>query len=143
MKLTAGGGISVKTNVTVAVDLDALREGDTQQGERCEIPGVGPVNAQWVRSILGDATVDLVIRKGVDVVSVTHLGRHIPAPIMTALLYKPRRCNHRGCDNAGYLERDHITEVARGGQTRLDNLQWLCAQHHRHKTRKFRITQQE
>ena len=38
--------------------------GNALPGETCEIPGVGPVNVEWVRSLLGDAFLTAVIKKG-------------------------------------------------------------------------------
>ncbi len=69
----------------VVVDHEALVRGYALPGERCEIPGVGPVSAEWVRGLLGDAFVTAIVTKGKDITTVGHLGRHIPAELRTAL----------------------------------------------------------
>lgn len=137
VELITTGGVTVTTVINVVADAAAVSRGDTLDGERCEIPGVGPVSAQWVRSQFGEAGLNLILTKGKDVANVTHIGRHIPAETMTALLVGIRRCSHPGCTKTGYLERDHIIEISRGGLTNLENLQWLCPEHHRHKTRTY------
>ncbi len=124
------------TNVTVHVMVghETLRSGELVPGEVCEIPGVGPVDVNWVREQLGSAFLTAVITKGKDIVTVAHLGRHIPAELMTALLVGGRECDAEGCNHRGYLERDHVHDHAKGGPTSYKNLCWLCYRHHRLKT---------
>ena len=121
----------------VVVDASALQRGNTVEGERCEIPGVGPVSVAWVREILSDAFLTLVITKGKDLATVTHVGRHIPAELRTALVVAGRQCDEDGCDHRGYLEIDHNVEYSRGGPTAWWNLRWQCFLHHLEKTRAF------
>ena len=52
---------TVNTTVHVVIDHSALVRGDVSDGERCEIPGVGPVAVAWVRELLGSAFVTAVI----------------------------------------------------------------------------------
>jgi len=66
-----GGGYTTH----VVIDHEALVRGNTLPGETCEIPGVGPVNAQWVRELLGSAFVTAIIKKGKDIATVAHFGR--------------------------------------------------------------------
>ena len=124
------------TNVTVhvVVGLETLRSGELVPGEVCEIPGVGPVDVNWVREQLGSAFLTAVIAKGKDILTVAHLGRHVPAEVMTALLVSGRECDAEGCNQRGYLERDHVHDHAKGGPTSYKNLCWLCYRHHRLKT---------
>lgn len=121
--------------VHILIDHDALVAGHVGEGEVCEIPGVGPVDVSWVRSLLGSAFLTAVIRKGKDIRTVAHLGRHVPVEIQTALLVRGRECDVEGCYHRGYLERDHTQEYAKGGPTAFWNLRWLCYRHHRQKTR--------
>jgi hypothetical protein len=75
-----------KTTVNIVVDLSALQRGDVHDGERCDIPGVGPIPLQAAIEALGShAFVALVIKDGVDIHTVAHMGRHIPATLLTAL----------------------------------------------------------
>ncbi len=123
-----------KVTVHVVVGHETLRSGELVPGEVCEIPGVGPVDVHWVRQQLGSAFLTAVIKKGKDIVTVAHLGRHVPAEVMTALLVRGRECDADGCNHRGYLERDHVHEHGRGGATALWNLCWLCYRHHRLKS---------
>jgi hypothetical protein len=124
----------VTTMLHVVIDHGALVRGEVLPGERCEIPGVGPVNVEWARSLLGEAFLTAVIKKGHDIATVAHLGRHVPAAVRTAMVIGGRECEIEGCNHRGYLERDHTHDHAKGGVTALWNLAWLCAVHHRRKT---------
>jgi hypothetical protein len=100
-------------------------------GDTCEIPGVGPVPIETARSLMGDAITDLVITNGVDVTTVCHLGRSIPAPLKTALIERDRCCVVPGCDVSRGLEIDHWRiSFADGGPATLENLARLCSHHH-------------
>ncbi|MDX6412891.1 MAG: hypothetical protein QOH23_301 [Gaiellaceae bacterium] len=90
-----GAGTTAATNVHVVIDHAALVRGNALEGEQCEIPGVGPVNVAWVREMLGEAFVTAVIKKGRDITTVAHLGRHIPAHLRTALIHRPRMRHRR------------------------------------------------
>src|ERR1019366_4284820 len=78
------GDTEPRAQVLVRVDLDALRRGSVGPGGVCEIPGVGPVPVETARELMGDAITRLVITNGVDVTTVCHLGRSIPAHLRTA-----------------------------------------------------------
>ena len=49
-------GVDVRTHVLI--DYEVLKRGWAEAGETCEIPGVGPVDVSWVRSLLGSAFSD-------------------------------------------------------------------------------------
>jgi hypothetical protein len=120
---------SPKFVVHIVADHGALIRGGTAAGETCEIPGVGPVDVSWVKELLGSAFLTLIIKKGKDILTVAHLGRHVPAEVMTALLVDGRECDVEGCHH-----RDHLHDHAHGGPTSFANLGWLCYRHHRLKT---------
>jgi hypothetical protein len=133
-----GPGVApgIRPVVHIVVDHAALVRGATSDGERCEIPGVGPVDPGWVRQLLGDAFLTLMIRKGRDIRTVTHLGRRVPAELHSALVASGRECDVEGCARASYLELDHCEiDHAHGGPTSYHNLTWLCHHHHQQKTR--------
>jgi hypothetical protein len=125
---------AVEARVHILIDHGALMRGGAVEGEVCEIPGVGPVNIEWVREMLGSAFLTAVIKKGKDLLTVAHLGRHVPAEVQTALLVSGRECDVEGCNHRGYLERDHTQDYAKGGLTAYWNLRWLCYVHHRRKS---------
>ena len=141
---TARGGCTCdpKATVSVVVDAEALRRGSVGQGERCEIPGVGPVGVAYARELLGEALVEVLIAKGTDVTTVYSAGRHVPKRIRSALLLRDPRCVVPTCDARLGLENDHwVTDFAQGGLTALDNLARLCRRHHLDRThRGFELT---
>ena len=119
----------------VVIDHEALGRGHAIDGETCEIPGVGPVSVEWVRSLLGTAFVTAIIKKGKDITTVAHLGRHIPAELRTAMIVSGRECSIEGCAGREYLELDHCEiDHAKNGPTAWFNLTWLCSIHHTRKT---------
>jgi Domain of unknown function (DUF222) len=137
----AGGpGNTTVTNVHVVIDHTALVRGNAIAGETCSIPGVGPVNVGWVREMLGEAFVTAVIKKGRDIATVAHFGRHIPAHLRTAMIVGGRECVIVGCHTRGYLEIDHCEiDYARGGPAAWWNLDYGCSVHHRRKTQGWKL----
>jgi hypothetical protein len=124
--------------VIVVVDVEALRRGEVEAGETCEIRGVGPVPVATARALLGDAALAVVIKDGVDVCNVTHLKRRTTAHQRTALEFWGIRCDVKGCDSTDFVDVHHTFEWARSHRTRLDELRTPCRFHHReeHKGRK-------
>lgn len=119
----------------IRVDLSALRRGHVNEGEICEIPGVGPVSVEVAREVLGEALCDLVITDGVDVTTICHLGRAIPKSLKTALIERDPTCCVPGCDVATGLEIDHWEVPFKdGGPASLENTVRICAHHHALKT---------
>ena len=107
-------------SVHLRVDLAALRRGSIEDGECCEIPGVGPVPIETARSVLGDAIVQLVITKGKDIATrFRNLGRSVFA-VQTALNERDLTCVVPGCDVRDGLETDHrIIPFIDDGETAL------------------------
>jgi len=126
-----------RAEIVLHVSAEALRRGELQAGELCEIEGVGPVALSTVEYLFGDAWAKLIIEKGVDIATVTHFGRCIPAHLETALSKRDRVCAVPGCGISYGLERDHIIPVAEGGRTELNNLVKICKRHHYLKTHHF------
>jgi hypothetical protein len=90
---------------------------------RSEIAEVGPVNAEWVREVLGESFVTAIVKKGRDITTVAHLGRHIPAELRTAMVVGGRECLIEGCTCREYLELDHCeVDYGKGGPTARWNL---------------------
>jgi len=118
----------------LVLDYEVLKRGWAGAGETCEIPGVGPVDVSWVRSLLGSAFLTAVVKKGKDITTVAHMGRHVPVEVETALVVQGHECSIRGCGLRGYLERDHRDDFAKGGPTSFGNLGWLCWFHHQLKS---------
>jgi hypothetical protein len=129
------GGGRPSTTMHLRVDLAALRRGELESGEVCEIPGVGPVPLATASNVLGESFLKVIIDNGVDVTSVCHVGRAVPTHIRSALENRDEKCVVPGCDVAKGLEIDHY-QIAfeNDGPTELWNLCRLCHWHHHLKT---------
>ncbi|MGO8870993.1 MAG: DUF222 domain-containing protein [Acidimicrobiales bacterium] len=138
---TAGAGPSgdppipaAAAMVHVRVDHEALVRGHLEDGEVCEIPGIGPIPVDVARRLAVDSILSVLVTDGVDVAAVAHVGRTIPVAIKRALIERDPTCVVPGCDVRDGLEIDHIEPFARGGLASLDNLARLCHWHHYLKT---------
>ena len=120
--------------INIRVDIDALKRGHTEHGEVCEIPGVGPIPVATATEYLGEAFLKLLVIDGVDIKTVAHMGRAIPAPLRTAVEERDRVCQVPTCDMSIGLEVDHIKPFAEGGAASFENLVRLCKRHHLQKT---------
>ncbi len=118
----------------IRVDMDALKRGRTENGEVCEIAGVGPIPVATATEYLGEAFLKLLVIDGTDIRTIAHMGRAIPAKLLTALEERDRVCQVPTCDMAMGLEIDHIVPFAEGGAASLENLVRLCKRHHLQKT---------
>jgi Domain of unknown function (DUF222) len=116
------------------VDLATLVRGGVEDGELCEIAGVGPVPARVARDLLGDAVLHLVLTRGVDVANVTHLGRGPTAAQRIALLWNIPACTNERCPNTVAIQHDHRAPWAEVHETTLDNIDRLCPPCHKRKT---------
>ncbi len=116
--------------INLLTDLAAFQHGYVGRGQRCEIPGVGPVPVEAAQAVLGDAYLNLVITDGVDVRTVASTGRHVPKPLKRALYARDHGCVV--CGTAFNLEHDHWRRPHhQRGLTCLSNLVTLCRRHHR------------
>ncbi len=124
----------------VVIDHEALVRGNALPGEQCEIPGVGPVSVEWVREMLGESFITAIVKKGRDIATVAHFGRHIPAHLRTAMIVAGRECVIEGCESRGYLEIDHCdVDYAEGGPASWLNLGYGCSIHHDQKSRGWKL----
>jgi hypothetical protein len=120
----------MRFRAVVRVDYEALVRGALEAGETCEIAGLGPIPVATARDLLGESTLHLVITKGVDVASVTHLGRAPNAAQRVAMLWQMPMCSVAGCPRRARLEYDHGIPFAESPETVLGNLRPLCGYHH-------------
>ncbi len=120
--------------VHVRVDHAALVRGHVEEGEVCDIPGLGPIPVATARALATDGVLKVLVTRGVDVVAVAHGGRTVPAHVRSALEARDPKCVVPGCDVGERLEIDHLVSFAEGGPTTLENLARLCHRHHALKT---------
>jgi hypothetical protein len=123
------------TTMHLRVDVAALRRGNLEDGEVCEIPGVGPVPLATATNAIGDAVLKVIVTDGVDVKAVANMKRAIPARLRTALIERDEKCVVPGCDVGKGLENDHYQiDFIKDGPTEMWNLCRLCRWHHYLKT---------
>jgi hypothetical protein len=117
------------------LDVAALRRGDVADGERCLIPGVGPIAVETARRELGHAVLKLVLSDGVDVLSVTSLTRRPTQAMQYAQLWTNPECIVEGCTRTR-IEFDHLfgTEFTTTRHTRFVEFEGKCHFHHRKHT---------
>ena len=132
----SGSRRSPGTLVRILVDHDALERGHTQNGERCEIEGIGPIPVATATALAQDSILAALSSDGTDIYTVTHLGRRVTARQRTALEVRDPCCVVAGCEVRDHLEIAHVTGRREGGPTKLDNLARLCPWHHHLKTYK-------
>jgi len=131
-------------DAVIVCDLRAYRRGHTHGDEQCHLIGGGPIPVWLAREMAKDAFLKAVLHDGVNIHTVKHVGRHIPAELRTALELGPLpdldgvTCSEEGCDRRYGLEWDHRDPVANGGETSYENLDPKCEPHHWDKTERDR-----
>ena len=120
--------------MNIRIDIDALKRGRTEDGEVCEIAGVGPIPVATATEYLGEAFLKLLVVDGTEIRTIAHMGRALPAKLRTAVEERDRVCQVPTCDMTLGLEIDHIRPFAEGGPTTFQNLVRLCKRHHLQKT---------
>ena len=122
-----------KAEVVLVVDLRTLRTG-THPDTVSHIVGGGPVDPQVVAEMAKDAFLKVVFHDGVNIHTVTHLGRYIPAELRTALeLGQPPEFGGIACSGCGKkfsLQWDHLQPVCAGGLTSYANEDPKCWECH-------------
>ena len=120
--------------VIVRVDHAAYRRGKTVAGETCDIVGLGPVPVSTVKEMMHDAFLAAIVTDGEDVTAAVHLGRSPNALQRTALEFTQPDCEVIGCPPTMFLQHDHREGYAKTKDTRLDDQDRLCEEHHHWKT---------
>jgi hypothetical protein len=136
------GRAKTRDHVVVHVDVQWLLTGEAGAGERCEIPGVGPVPVGHVRSLLGDALLTVLVEDGRDVKTFARPGRKMVAALHQLLDARDPVCTITGCGRAQRLEHDHTLAVSDGGDSTAENTDGLCTHHHVLKSKGWVLTEQ-
>ncbi|MGH8974707.1 MAG: DUF222 domain-containing protein [Acidimicrobiia bacterium] len=130
----AGDDAAPRAMVHVVVDYEALLRGYPVSGERCEVPGLGPIPVPLARRMADDCILKVLLTKGVEITAVAHAGRTIPAHIRTALDIRDPECIVPHCHVRRGLQRDHREPWSATHDTSLENMARLCRWHHYQKT---------
>ncbi len=133
------GRAKTRDHVVAHIDATALVAGDVEPGERCEIPGVGPVAVEHVRRMLGDSVLTILVEDGQDVRTFNRPGRKVVAQLAQLVAARDATCIITGCGRSARLEGDHGEAVSDGGDSDAANLRGLCHQHHRMKSRGWKL----
>jgi hypothetical protein len=133
--LSRPSGSVARPHTIVLIDAEALRRGSTVPGETCEIDGIGPISVDAAVELLGEGSVQFLVRTGRDVRTISSTSRTLPQQLEMALLVRDRICAVEGCGKRLGLEKDHCTvDFGMGGPTELENMVRLCGPHHAMKT---------
>ena len=108
--------------------------GSTCTGEICEIAGIGPVPVEAAIELLGQGSLQFLLKEGTDIRCVTRSNRDLAQKTAMALTARDRVCVVPGCGKRLGLEGDHIVEFEHDGPTTYDNLARICPAHHAMKT---------
>ena len=111
-------------------------------GERCEIPGIGPIPVTTAAAMMGTgAKIREVPRDGDSLPDYSAASRYLPAWLTAWLDARYPVCGVDGCDADFRLQYDHVLAVEDGGLTEQSNPWRLCPYHHDAKTnRGWRVT---
>jgi hypothetical protein len=134
--MSGSGGVgTARPHVLVLVDAATLQRGSVEGGEMCEIDGIGPISVDAALELLGEGSVQFLVRTGTDVRSISTTSRYLPQQLLMALTARDRKCSVPNCGKQLGLEDDHcVVDFAQGGPTQIDNLARLCTGHHAMKT---------
>jgi hypothetical protein len=93
------------------------------------------VSVEAATELMGEGSLQILVRDGVDVRTITKTTRAIPQALTMALVVRDRVCAVPGCGESDHLQVDHRdVDYSKGGPTELDNLCRLCVYHHDLKT---------
>ena len=114
---------TVNWNAIILIDGTALARGYAAPGETFRIPWLGDVSVDWVKSILPDALIDVLVHNGVDITTCASATRSTPRPIKVAVKVRDGfNCVVRDCHRNQHLERDHTENFADTHDTSYPNL---------------------
>ncbi len=125
--LILGGGPAKPIDARLDVSDAALERGHLVKGERCEVPGLGPIPVTTARRLLRDARVSLRVRDEHDrITHISSMTRTVPAKLRRWLEATYPVCGRQACENTRNLVIDHIHPYALGGILDQDNAWRIC-----------------
>jgi hypothetical protein len=115
--------------LVVHIDAETLTADEVHdRSQLADGPALAPETA---RRLGCDASLVPIVERDGRPLSVGRRTRTIPAALRRALRARDHGCRFPGCMHQRYLHAHHIQHWARGGQTSLENLVYLCSHHHR------------
>ncbi|MEX0665740.1 MAG: DUF222 domain-containing protein [Acidimicrobiia bacterium] len=122
------------TGATLVMSAALAERGYASPGERCEIPGVGPIPVAIGTRMLAAAKVREVPAESSALPDYSSGRRYYPPWLVAWLDQQYPVCGVEGCDRDFLLETDHVVPLSEGGRTEVDNLWRICWYHHDLKT---------
>jgi HNH endonuclease len=122
------------TGITLVMDAEVTEQGYAKPGQRCEIPGIGPIPVTLARRMLAGASVRALPSDPALLPEYESSERKYPAWMLDWLKVRYPVCGQPGCDRDAHLQNDHVVALADGGTTTIWNLWRLCWYHHDLKT---------
>ncbi|HUQ63914.1 MAG TPA: DUF222 domain-containing protein [Acidimicrobiales bacterium] len=116
-------------------DVEAFVRGYPIEGEMVELVGYGPIPVAAMRDMIesGNPFLVAIATKGVDVVSVAHIGRKFTAHQHSALDWLYPTCAAKGCGKPAQ-ETDHRADWSKTHVSLLTQADRYCSRHHYLKT---------
>jgi hypothetical protein len=125
---SSGAPKTVNHELVIHVDAGTLT--DDASG-RCRLEHGSAIAPETARRLACDSSIVPVIEAAGSTLSVGRKTRRIPPALARALRARDGTCRFPGYENERFGDAHHIVHWARGGETSLDNLVWLCRRHHR------------
>ncbi len=122
------------TGATLIADADIAEQGYAKPGQRCEIPGIGPIPVTIAKQMLATAKIREVPADPGQLPEYFTDRRYYPPWMVAWLDQQYPVCGVVGCDADFHLEIDHVVPKSEGGLTKISNLWLICWYHHRLKT---------
>lgn len=122
-------GVNPRFQATLLLSYEAMTRGWAVGDEVCEIPGIGPISVPGALRLLSESVLELLVTKGEDVHTRTHVGRGLDAAQKVAARALYPECARAGCHRPA-AEWDHRDPYATVRVTNLRNIDGLC--HHCH-----------
>jgi hypothetical protein len=120
----SGGGCEL----VVHVEAGTLASDDPG---RCRLENGSAIAPETARRLACDGSIVPLVEADGSTISVGRKTRRIPPALARALRARDGTCRFPGCENRRFGDAHHIVHWAKGGETSLDNLVWLCRRHHR------------
>jgi hypothetical protein len=120
-------GSAKPVDARLDVTESALERGHVIKGEKCEIPGVGPIPVAAAKRMLRDARISAFFRDDADhITHVSSVTRTVPAKLRRWLEAEYPVCGRQACESSRNLVIDHIHPYALGGILDRDNAWRIC-----------------
>jgi uncharacterized protein DUF222/HNH endonuclease len=117
-----------KPQVVIHIDAETLTK---DAPGRCRLENGSALSPETARRLACDSSIVPLVEADGSTLSIGRKARRVPPALARALRARDGTCRFPGCENRRFGDAHHIVHWAKGGETSLDNLVWLCRRHHR------------